>query len=448
MAGDIQGTVRDVLINALENAGKSTNGGSENGSGKGSGKSHIGMKGLAAGVGAAALAPIALKGIGKLADELGIDALDVIKSPEHALEGVTSNLTERVKSGIGDQVHEKVDEAGGPGGILKDTIKGALPGGGGGGGTKGGAMGVGKGRRMPVQQEMDIGLPLETVYNQFTQFELWPQFMHRVNRATQEDDCTVSFTAKIWTRSREFKAEIETQHPDERIKWRVTEGIAHTGVVTFHELGPNLTRVLVGFDVQPGGMIEKFARGARHIKRASRGDLHRFKAFIEMQEFETGAWRGVIEDGEVVEEHDPSYDKGRPYSDPEATLAEPEDDDSNDDDSNDDEKEKEKGEDKPARSRSRSSNGARSSNGRSRSGSSSAATSASSSSRQASGGGRGSSKRATASSSGSSRGASRRSSSGTSKRSSSPRSSSGSSGRSSASKTRGRQTRSRAGKNS
>src|SRR5437764_956735 len=168
---------------------------------------------------------------------------------------------------------------------------------------------------MPVQQSVDIGLPIETVYNQWTQFEDWPNFMHRVMRATQEDDCTVSFEAKIWTRKREFTAKIETQRPNERIKWSVSEGLNHIGVVTFHELGPNLTRVLVGFDVEPGGMIEKFARGARHIKRAARADLHRFKAFIETQETETGAWRGRIEDGEGVEEHEPSYDKGRDYSD-------------------------------------------------------------------------------------------------------------------------------------
>ncbi|HEX5782976.1 MAG TPA: hypothetical protein VFX80_13695, partial [Solirubrobacteraceae bacterium] len=61
--------------------------------------------------------------------------------------------------------------------------------------------------------------------------------------------------------------------------------------------------------------IEKAARGMRHVKRAARADLHRFKAFIEMSELETGAWRGVIEDGELVEPHDDAYDEGREYSD-------------------------------------------------------------------------------------------------------------------------------------
>jgi uncharacterized membrane protein len=191
----------------------------------------------------------------------------------------------------GDKVKEKVEESRGVGGVAKD--------------------GVGQGRRMPVQQAVDVAVPIETAYNQWTQFEDWPEFMHRVTRVTQEDDCTVSFATKIWTRTREFDAEIVTQRPDERIKWRVTQGITHTGVVTFHELAPRLTRVEVSMDVDPGSLIEKAARGMRHVKRAVRADLHRFKAYIEMQERETGAWRGVIEEGELVEDHDPSYDEER-----------------------------------------------------------------------------------------------------------------------------------------
>jgi uncharacterized membrane protein len=189
-----------------------------------------------------------------------------------------------------------------------------------GGGGQGEAPGVGKGRRMPVQQSMDVGVPLETCYNQWTQFEDWPLFMHRVTRVTQDEDdpTTVSFATKVWAKTKEFTARIETQRPDERIKWYVEQGITHTGVVTFHELAPRLTRVEVTVDVEPGSLLEKAARGMRHIKRAMRADMHRFKAFVEMQELETGAWRGVIEDGEVVEDHKPSYDKKREYADAEA----------------------------------------------------------------------------------------------------------------------------------
>jgi uncharacterized membrane protein YgcG len=221
---------------------------------------------------------------------------------------------------------------------VKEAASGLLPGGGDSGGGKGGMPGVGKGRRMPVQQSVDVAVPLETAYNQFTQFEDWPEFMHRVTRVTQEDDCTVSFATKIWTRTREFVAEIETQRPDERIKWSVSQGITHTGVVTFHELAPRLTRIELNMDVDPGSLIEKAARGMRHVKRAARADLHRFKAFIEMQELETGAWRGVIEEGELVEEHPEDYDEERDYSDVDDALADQgEDDEDRDEDEEEDE---------------------------------------------------------------------------------------------------------------
>jgi uncharacterized membrane protein len=210
--------------------------------------------------------------------------------------------------------------------------------------NKGGAQGVGKGRRMPVQQSVDIGAPVETVYNQWTQFEDWPSFMHRVTRVTQEDDCTLSFATKIWGKTKEFTANIETQWPNERIKWSVSQGMTHTGVVTFHELAPNLTRVLLSFDVEPGSLIEKAARGMRHVKRAARADLHRFKALIEMAGLETGAWRGRIEDGEVVEEHDPSYDEEREYSDVE-DLVEASDEEDEDEEDEDEQDEDEQGRD-------------------------------------------------------------------------------------------------------
>jgi uncharacterized membrane protein len=318
MVNDFQDAIREILINAVENAGKGASSASDAVSGTGTG----GRKALAVTVGLAAITPIAVKGLDRLAQELGMDPLDMIKSPEKALASLTATLGDRVGAGIGEKVSQKVDESGGPSGILKDSIKSALSFGGGDGGILGGALGVGEGRRVPVQQSVDIGVPLETVYNQWTQFELWPDFMHRVTRVTQEDHCTVSFAVKVWGKTKEFTARIETQRPDERIKWKVTRGMAHAGVVTFHELGPRLTRVLLDLDVEPGSLVEKAARGLRHVKRAARSDLHRFKAFIEMQEVETGAWRGRIEDGELVEDHDPKYDRGREYRDPTATLGE------------------------------------------------------------------------------------------------------------------------------
>jgi uncharacterized membrane protein len=260
-----------------------------------------GARGVAVGAALAALAPLAGKKL--------IEAVD------------PTAVADKVTHEVGDQLTQaatkKLDEIGGPGGIVKAVGKSLLPGGGSkaSGGGQQGIAGVGKGRRMPVQQAIDIGVPLETVYNQWTQFEEWPNFMQRITRATQEDDCTVSFAVKLWGFTREFTAEIETQRPDERIKWSVTQGPSQAGVVTFHEISDHLTRIEVNLDLDPGSLLEKAARGMRHVKRAVRADLHRFKAYIEMEEQETGAWRGVIEEGELVEAHPQEYDQQREYSD-------------------------------------------------------------------------------------------------------------------------------------
>ena len=209
-----------------------------------------GVKGVAAGAGLAALAPLAGKGIQKL-------------------------VTAR--------------REGGDGGLpsLSGDSKGEAP------------PGVGKGRRLPVQHAVDVAVPIDTAYNQWTQFEKWPEFMHRLQAVSQEDETHVAFKAKIWGISKEFEAEIVEQRPDERIKWHVTKGMTHAGVVTFHKLADRLTRIEVTLDVEPGSPLEKAARGMRHIKRAVRADLARFKAYVEMEEEETGAWRGTVDDGEV-----------------------------------------------------------------------------------------------------------------------------------------------------
>jgi uncharacterized membrane protein len=321
--------LRSAAVSVAEDALKNfSNGSSQSKPSRFSG-AKAGAKGLAAGAGLVALAPLAKKGF------------DAVSGPGGPAKAVGDKVGDKLK----ESVSEKVDDAGGVGGIAKDAAGGLFGGGIGGGDDDGGGdgmQGVGKGRRMPVQQSVDVAVPRETAYNQFCQFEDWPEFMHRVTRVTQDDDCTVSFATKIWGKTKEFTANIDTQRPDQRIKWKVSQGITHTGVVTFHELAPELTRVEVSLDVDPGSLIEKAARGMRHVKRAVRGDLHRFKAFIEMMEQETGAWRGVIEDGEVVEEHDPSYDEEREYGDIEdlqADESEDEDEDEGDEESEDEEAE-------------------------------------------------------------------------------------------------------------
>jgi uncharacterized membrane protein len=276
--GDAIGTAlgraaREAAQTVATNARKSSKNGSLSGA-----------KGVAAGAGLALLAPLAAKGAAKGAGKL------------------TQGAKDTVGKGVKGGVDKTVDKAGGAGGIAKDAAKSAITGVGGKkgrGGKKNYMPGVGKGRRMPIQQALDVPVPIKTAYNQWTQFEDWSKFMHRLENVSQDDEGHVSFKTKIWGLSREFKAEIVEQRPDERIKWKVTEGVTHTGVVTFHELADRLTRIEVNLDIEPGSLIEKAGRGMRHVKRAVRADLARFKAYVTMEEEETGSWRGQIEDGDV-----------------------------------------------------------------------------------------------------------------------------------------------------
>src|SRR4051794_24627706 len=188
MAKDVSDTVRDVLGKAVREAVKNV--GDTTPAKKSSGR-FSGAKGIAAGAGLAAAAPLAKKGVDKVRMG-GLGAL----APNPG--NLASKAGDKVGSNLKDAVSSKVDEAGGAGGMVKEAASGLLPGGGGGdGGSKNDMPGVGKGRRMPVEQSVHVGAPLETVYNQFTQFEEWPKFMHRVTRVTQEDECTISFATKI-----------------------------------------------------------------------------------------------------------------------------------------------------------------------------------------------------------------------------------------------------------
>jgi uncharacterized membrane protein len=166
------------------------------------------------------------------------------------------------------------------------------------------APGYGSGRRMPIQQGVSVAVPLKTAYNQWTQFESWPEFMHRLESVEQVDDATVAFTTKVWGIRKRFLAKIVEQRPDQRIEWNAEQGLSHTGVVTFHRLSDRLTQIEVDLDLEPHGLLEKAGRGLRFAKRAIRGDLHRFKAFVELTDETPRGWRGTISEGKVKRKTD------------------------------------------------------------------------------------------------------------------------------------------------
>jgi uncharacterized membrane protein len=255
----------------------------------------------AAGVGLAAL-PLALEQIAK---RLAPKVSDIGGQAKDKLTDVASDTV----SGIGDQAKQAVKGAaveklvpGSSGDQGEGLLSKLKPGSSEDGDQEEGRAAPGQGgsgRRMPIQQSVDVAVPIKIAYNRWTLFEDWPEFMHRVESVDQADDTTLSISMKVWGITRRFEAEIVEQRPDERIEWNVSEGLAHTGVVTFHKLADRLTRIEVSLDFEPHGMLEKMGRGMRFAKRAVRADLHRFKAIIELDEEAEGGWRGTIEEGKV-----------------------------------------------------------------------------------------------------------------------------------------------------
>lgn len=149
-----------------------------------------------------------------------------------------------------------------------------------------------------VQKSIDVDVPVSTAYNQWTQFETFPQFMGGVESITQTDDTHLHWVTDIAGVEREFDAEITEQHPDERVAWRSVGGdTEHAGVVTFHRLDDNKTRVMVQIDWQPSGAAEKVGSAINADDRQVERDLERFKELIESRGHESGAWRGDVQAG-------------------------------------------------------------------------------------------------------------------------------------------------------
>jgi uncharacterized membrane protein len=145
-----------------------------------------------------------------------------------------------------------------------------------------------------VEQSIEVDVPLSTAYDQWTQFETFPKFMEGVKAVRQLDDSTLQWTAEIAGKEKTWKAKITEQRPDERIAWRATEGAENAGVVTFHRIGEGQSRVTLQLDVEPEGPVETVGTAIGSVQRRVKGDMERFKEFIESRGTETGAWRGEI----------------------------------------------------------------------------------------------------------------------------------------------------------
>jgi uncharacterized membrane protein len=145
-----------------------------------------------------------------------------------------------------------------------------------------------------VEQSVEVAVPVRAAYDQWTQFELFPEFMEGVESVRQVDDTHLHWVAEIGGVRREWDAEITEQHPDERVAWRATAGATNAGVVTFHRLSDNRTKVMLQLNFDPEGMMEKAGDKLGFVSRRATGDLERFKDFIENRGQATGAWRGDV----------------------------------------------------------------------------------------------------------------------------------------------------------
>ena len=145
------------------------------------------------------------------------------------------------------------------------------------------------------EESVEVGVPVHTAYNQWTQFETFPEFMGGVRRVEQRTDTLTHWVMDVNGVHREFDAEITEQIPDERVAWATVGGEARqSGVVTFHRLDDDHTKVMLQMLFEPQGLAETVGDRLGFVKRQTKGDLKRFKEFIEERGLETGGWRGVV----------------------------------------------------------------------------------------------------------------------------------------------------------
>ncbi|MGY0056387.1 SRPBCC family protein [Streptomyces sp. LZ34] len=196
---------------------------------------------------------------------------------------------------------------------VKDKAKEVIPGlGGGGGGGKGKKLKV-----INIVEQIDVGVPVSIAYNQWTQFEDFPSFMKKVEDVEQTSDEEVDWKAQIFLSHRKWHAEIIDQVPDQRIVWRSRGQKGHAdGAVTFHELAPHLTRILLVLQYHPQGLFEHTGNIWRAQGRRARLELKHYRRHVMSEVIlhpdEVEGWRGEIHDGEVV----PAEDEEREDEEP------------------------------------------------------------------------------------------------------------------------------------
>jgi ribosome-associated toxin RatA of RatAB toxin-antitoxin module len=151
-----------------------------------------------------------------------------------------------------------------------------------------------------VEKRILVNVPVSTAYNQWTQFEDFPQFMGGIKSVTQLSDDRLQWVAEIAGVKRQWEARILEQVPDRKVSWAATEGATNAGSVTFEDVGGGQTSIQLFLEYEPEGLIEKVGDKLNVVENQAEGDLERFKAFIESEGYASGAWRGSVNEGGAV----------------------------------------------------------------------------------------------------------------------------------------------------
>ena len=161
-----------------------------------------------------------------------------------------------------------------------------------------------------IIDSIEVDAPVRVAYDQWTQFESFPQFMEGVERVVQLDDKTLEWTASIAGKTKHWRAEILEQRPDQVVSWRSIEGAQNDGQVRFEPLGADRTRVTLQLDFEPDGLIEKAGDALGIVERRVKDDLDKYREFVEGRGHASGAWRGRVEGGVVEDDGDRSTGTG------------------------------------------------------------------------------------------------------------------------------------------
>ncbi|MEE4541460.1 SRPBCC family protein [Streptomyces sp. V4-01] len=213
---------------------------------------------------------------------------------ENPAKAIAEEKAKDIKSGVTDKAKG-----------VKDAVAGGLPGSGGKSGKSGKDDDATDSKSTNIVEMIDVGVPLRTAYDHWTEYENFSDFTKGVQVAERGEEATSEWTVKIGPSTRTWKATIQEQIPDDRVVWTSEGSLGTTqGAVSFHEITPTLTRIILVLVYYPTGIVEKTGNIWRAQGRRARLDFKNFQRYVTFAEDEAEGWRGEVRDGEVVKTHE------------------------------------------------------------------------------------------------------------------------------------------------